>query len=87
MTEEEEILGTLDSIDGHLDVFEKYVDDSAVLAESGKGNLEVLKELNGKPADYGMACSPLVVSELVIVTAGAPEATVVAYDRQREVLG
>lgn len=43
---------------------------------------EVLKELNGKPADYGMACSPLVVSELVIVTAGAPEATVVAYDCQ-----
>ncbi len=50
MTEEEEILGTLDSIDGHLDVLEKYVDDSAGLAESGKGNLEVLKELNDKLA-------------------------------------
>jgi len=50
MTEEEEILGTLDSIDGHLDVLEKYVDDSAALAESGKGNLEVLKELNDKLA-------------------------------------
>ncbi len=50
MTEEEEILGTLDSRDGHLDVLEKYVGDSAALAESGKGNLEVPKELNDKLA-------------------------------------
>ncbi len=48
MTEEEEILRTLNSIDGHLDVLEKYVDDSRALAESGKGNLKVLKELNDK---------------------------------------
>lgn len=40
----------------------------------------VLKELDGKEADYGMACSPLVVAGQVIVTAGAPDATVVAYD-------
>jgi outer membrane protein assembly factor BamB len=40
----------------------------------------VLKELNGKEADYGMACSPLVVGEHVIITSGAPEATVVAYE-------
>jgi outer membrane protein assembly factor BamB len=40
----------------------------------------VLKELNGKEADYGMACSPLVVGDHVIITSGAPEATVVAYD-------
>jgi len=62
---------------------------------SGEGNLLALKfddgkivwqhkvviELGGKPAPYGMACSPLVVGDLVIVTAGAPGATVVAYDR------
>jgi len=41
----------------------------------------VVTELGGKPAPYGMACSPLVVGDLVIVTAGAPGATVVAYDR------
>lgn len=40
----------------------------------------VVAELNGSVADYGMACSPLVTAGLVIVTAGAPEATVVAYD-------
>ncbi|MDB5386072.1 MAG: adh [Planctomycetaceae bacterium] len=40
----------------------------------------VLKEHDGKEADYGMACSPLVVGGNVIVTAGAPDATVVAYD-------
>ena len=34
----------------------------------------------GKPAEYGMACSPLVVKEQVIVTIGAPEATVASYD-------
>ena len=40
----------------------------------------VVKELGGEPADYGMACSPLVVGDQVIVTAGAPQATVVAYE-------
>jgi outer membrane protein assembly factor BamB len=39
----------------------------------------VVSELGGKVADYGMACSPLVVDELVIVTAGAPQACVGAY--------
>ena len=38
-----------------------------------------VKELGGKPAEYGMACSPLVVGELVLVTVGAPKATVAAY--------
>jgi outer membrane protein assembly factor BamB len=41
---------------------------------------DVLDEHNGEPADYGMACSPLVVEGKVIVTAGAPGAAVVAYD-------
>ncbi len=38
------------------------------------------KEHKGKPADYGMACSPLVVGERVIVQLGTPQAAVVAYD-------
>jgi outer membrane protein assembly factor BamB len=41
---------------------------------------DTVKELGGKPAEYGMACSPLVVGEQVVVTVGAPGATVVAYD-------
>lgn len=43
---------------------------------------DVPAELKGKPADYGMACSPLVVGNQVIVAAGAPGAAVVAYDAQ-----
>lgn len=39
-----------------------------------------VKELGGEEADYGMACSPLVAAGQVIVTVGAPSATVVAYD-------
>jgi outer membrane protein assembly factor BamB len=39
-------------------------------------------EFRGKPAEYGMACSPLVVGNRVIVTAGVPEATVAAFNRQ-----
>ncbi|HEX5105250.1 MAG TPA: PQQ-binding-like beta-propeller repeat protein [Pirellulaceae bacterium] len=38
------------------------------------------KELGGEPADYGMACSPLVVGERVIVQVGAPQAAVAALD-------
>lgn len=38
----------------------------------------VVKQLGGKPAEYGMACSPIVVGDYVIVTAGAPNATVAA---------
>jgi outer membrane protein assembly factor BamB len=40
---------------------------------------DVVKQLGGKVADYGMASSPLVVGEVVIVTAGAPKACVAAY--------
>lgn len=70
------------------------VADNTVFAFTGEGILvalsapegkilwshNTLKELAGRPADYGMACSPLVVGKLVIVTVGAPNATVVAYD-------
>ena len=41
---------------------------------------DTLQQHRGRPTDYGMACSPLVVGELVIVTVGAPGVTVVAYD-------
>ncbi len=40
----------------------------------------VVKELSGKEAEYGMACSPLVVGKHVIVTAGASKGTLVAFD-------
>lgn len=40
----------------------------------------LLQELSGRPAEYGMVCSPLVVDGQVIVTIGAPKAAVVACD-------
>lgn len=40
----------------------------------------VLGELGGRPADYGMSSSPLVVGEQVIVILGVPQASVAAYD-------
>lgn len=39
-----------------------------------------LTELSGKEAEYGMASSPLVVGDHVIVTPGTPKGTLVAYD-------
>ena len=42
----------------------------------------VVTEQGGKPADYGMSCSPLVIGDTAIVMVGAPTATVVAYDTQ-----
>src|SRR5205823_3023954 len=71
------------------------IDGQSVLAFSGQGVLaevnlddgkilwshDVVRELGGKVADYGMASSPLVVGDLVVVTAGAPQACVVAYRR------
>ena len=52
--------------------------------KSGKVNWsrELVRELNGRPAEYGMACSPLVVGRQVVVTVGAPGATVVACDAE-----
>lgn len=41
---------------------------------------DVVTELGGKTAEYGMACSPLVLGDRVIVTVGAPQATVAACD-------
>lgn len=71
------------------------VSGDRLFAFTGEGKLVALKTEDGKilwshdvvteqgsqrPAEYGMACSPLVVGDSVIVTAGAREATVVAYD-------
>jgi outer membrane protein assembly factor BamB len=39
-----------------------------------------VKDLSGMEAEYGMASSPLVVGTNVIVTVGAPQATLAAYD-------
>ncbi len=41
---------------------------------------DVVTEHGGKPSDYGMSCSPLVVGDRVVVAAGAPNATLVAHD-------
>ncbi len=40
----------------------------------------VLQELKATQADYGMACSPLVVGEQVIVNVGAANGAVAAFD-------
>ena len=42
----------------------------------------VVKENNGKSAEYGMASSPLIIGDLVIVQAGVSSAAVVAYNRK-----
>ncbi|HEV7280888.1 MAG TPA: PQQ-binding-like beta-propeller repeat protein [Pirellulaceae bacterium] len=54
----------------------------ALRLEDGKilWSRDCVKELGGEPAEYGMACSPLVVGKHVVVTVGAPKATVAAYD-------
>ena len=62
-----------------------YTGEGILIAASIKdGNIlwkhHSVSELGGTPADYGMACSPLVVGSQVIVTPGAPGAAVVAYD-------
>lgn len=41
----------------------------------------VFKEFGGKAAEYGMASSPLLVGDNVVVTPGAPGATVAAFEQ------
>jgi outer membrane protein assembly factor BamB len=41
-----------------------------------------VEELGGKPATYGMASSPLLAGDAVVVSVGAPQATVAAYSQQ-----
>lgn len=68
--------------------------EGRVFAYSGEGILVALdlksgkilwqkhpvKDFSGKPAEYGMACSPVVAGDNVIVTVGARTATLAAYD-------
>ena len=42
----------------------------------------VVREMSGRPAEYGMVCSPLVGDDIVIVTAGGQGKAVVALDRK-----
>ncbi|MBI3865947.1 MAG: PQQ-binding-like beta-propeller repeat protein [Planctomycetia bacterium] len=42
---------------------------------------DAVAEFGGEIAEYGMACSPLVAGENVVVVVGAPEATVAAFNR------
>ncbi len=65
-----------------------------VFAYSGEGTLacldlesgqpvwskNIVASVGSRPAEYGMACSPLVAGDLVIVTAGGRGTTVVACD-------
>lgn len=56
----------------------------AVKLDTGKivWSKDTTKDLGGKPAEYGMACSPLFDDGLVIVTVGGTAGTVAAYDAQ-----
>jgi len=70
------------------------ISNGAVYVFSGEGILAALslaegrvawrvnlvEKLEGRVADYGMACSPLIVDGKVVVTVGADGATVVAVD-------
>ena len=55
---------------------------SAVNFASGKivWTHNIVEELGGQVADYGMASSPLIIDNRVHVTVGAPNATVAAFD-------
>ena len=55
---------------------------TAVNFDSGKiaWTHNVVEELGGQVADYGMASSPLIVGNHVHVTVGAPNATVAAFE-------
>lgn len=45
-------------------------------------SVNAVQELKGEPAEYGMACSPLVVGKQVIVNAGAPGGSVAAFEAE-----
>lgn len=56
---------------------------SALNADDGKllWSVATLKELSAPPADYGMASSPLIAGNLVIVQVGSQSGTVAAFNR------
>lgn len=69
-------------VDGSVFVFTG--DGTLARLKASDGTIEwshnVLKRHGGRPADYGMASSPLVVGNLVVIQAGASAGTVVACD-------
>lgn len=72
------------------------IDRDQVFALSGEGilagyslkdgkqlwSVDLVAEFGGRPAEYGMACSPILTDEHVIITAGLAKATVAAFDRR-----
>ena len=46
-----------------------------------KWSKSVVRAVSGRPAEYGMASSPLIVDDMVIVTAGGNDKAVVALDQ------
>lgn len=44
--------------------------------------VDTIADNGGKVADYGMSCSPLIANGQAVVTVGAPQATLAAYDLQ-----
>ncbi|MDA1014304.1 MAG: PQQ-binding-like beta-propeller repeat protein [Planctomycetota bacterium] len=76
--------GTPAVADGSVYVFTGEGILAALNAKTGAldWKTNAVKQNGGRVADYGMACSPLVVGDNVIVTVGAEGATVVAYNRK-----
>ena len=70
--------------DGQVYVFTGEGTLSALNARDGSilWSHNTVQQHQGKVADYGMASSPLVVGDLVVVTVGSPTATVAAYQRK-----
>lgn len=70
------------------------IDDGRVFSFTGEGILSanrlddgaklwtrnILRDLGGKPAEYGLASSPLVIDGMVIVQAGAAQANIIALN-------
>jgi outer membrane protein assembly factor BamB len=69
---------------GHLYVFTGEGILAALSISDGTvaWSQDTVKQHRGKIAAYGMVSSPLLVGDLVVVTVGAPTATVAAYERK-----
>ncbi|MCP4814814.1 MAG: PQQ-binding-like beta-propeller repeat protein, partial [Planctomycetaceae bacterium] len=70
--------------EGHLYVFTGEGILAALSISDGTvaWSQDTVKQHRGKIAAYGMASSPLLAGDLVVVTVGAPTATVAAYERK-----
>ncbi|MEZ6124524.1 MAG: PQQ-binding-like beta-propeller repeat protein [Planctomycetaceae bacterium] len=70
--------------DGSVYVFTGEGNLAALALDSGllKWSIDTPAELFSKPAEYGMASSPLVVGELVVVQVGSHRGTVAAFERE-----